>query len=153
MPLVVLNELVNSLHEMVIDAKPALMAPDKCAIRKKDLIYLIEEIMRCMPADVEKAHGIVNARKELIEQSQEEYRKIISDAHEEAEKIIAKERVVIEAQKRAEEIENSAKTKSRQIYGDVTDFCHKKIFEAEKDLAHVLEELKNTRTKLNKDRK
>lgn len=150
MPLVVLNELVNSLHEMVQDAKPALMSPDKCAIRKKDLIYLIEEIMRCMPADVEKAHGIVNARKQLIEQSQDEYNKIIKEAHEQAELIVSREKIVVEAQKRAEEIEHNARTKSSEIYSDVTEYCHNRIFDAEQELAHVIEEMKKTRSRFSK---
>lgn len=150
MPFVVLDELVSSLHDLVLDAKPAPFSADKYAIRKKDLIYLVEEIMRSMPSEVAQARSIVESRDAYITEAQQEAKNIVDRAKEQAEKMVAKEKIVQEAETLAKEIVKNAKTKSTKIRVEVSEYCHKALFEAEQELAHVVEDLKVTRANFNR---
>lgn len=141
----ILNDLIQTLLETIEEAKPVPLVSDKCMVSKKDVIYILEDIIRCMPKDLEEAKEVVNAREAIINEATKQAETIVEKAKMQAEKLVDRESVTKQAEDRAKFIVQNAQTKSIEIRKDVTEYCYEALLSSEEKLAHILEELKTTR--------
>ena len=147
-----LEELVNTLYEMVQDARSVPLSSDKCMIERDKVLDLLEEIKAGMPADltyhktlpystiVEKGDDIIaaaNAQSEIVRKKAEEY----------VRKTVAESEVVSQANSQAAEIIAKAQEQANQLRASVTAYCEDKLNTTEACVAATLEEVKKCRTR------
>jgi len=61
-----LEELINSMYDMVQDAKNMPLSSDKCVLERDRLLDMLDELRAQLPADIKMAQDIVEKRNELI---------------------------------------------------------------------------------------
>lgn len=142
-----LQDLINSLYEMIEDAKAIPLSSEKCIVDREKMRYLIEEIMRCLPEDIKSAQEIMDKRNHLIAEAKSQAEAVLNNAENSARKMVSQQEVVIQAQRDAKEIVLNAQTKSGEIKKVSTDFCDDSLRRAEEGIALILEDVKNTRRK------
>ncbi len=147
-----LSDLIRSLTEMVEEAKSVPLSADKCFVNRNDILYLLDDITRCMPADIEKAAEIVDGKDAIIEDAKKQAEAILINAKKQADIMIQKEQIVIDAEEHAKEIILNAQTKSVEIKKSVTEYCADTLLQTEERVALILEELKQTRQSFKKSK-
>ena len=61
-----LEELVNSLYDMVQDAWAVPLGADKCVIEREKALDILDEIRETMPQDLKMARDIVERRNDVL---------------------------------------------------------------------------------------
>ena len=61
-----LEELVNSLYDMVQDAWAIPLGADKCVIEREKALDILDEIRETMPQDLKMARDIVERRNDVL---------------------------------------------------------------------------------------
>ncbi|MFI3114706.1 MAG: hypothetical protein R3Y12_01020 [Clostridia bacterium] len=144
-----LQDLVNSMQEMVEEAKIIPLSVDKCIIDKDQLLFLINETIRCLPEELDEAKRIVDNGEQFMLEAQKRAESIIVEANKKASLILREQEIVKQAEAEARDIVLNAKTKSAEIKKLATNYCNDSLLRAEENLAVLLEEVKTTRRKFN----
>lgn len=144
-----LLDLVNSMQEMVEEAKLIPLTIDKCVVDKDQLLFLINETIRCLPEELDAAKDLVANREQFLEETQKQAENIIVEANKKANLILREQEIMKQAEIEARDIVLNAKTKSAEIKKLSTDYCNDSLLRAEENLAVLLEEVKSTRRKFN----
>ena len=58
-----LDELINSMYDMVQDAKGIPLAGEKCIIERDHMLDLLDELRATLPGDLQAAQDIVAKRR------------------------------------------------------------------------------------------
>ncbi|MGN1030996.1 MAG: hypothetical protein ACI4PQ_05275 [Butyricicoccaceae bacterium] len=137
-----LEELINTLYEMVQEARSVPLSSEKCMIERDKALDLIEEIRQSLPADLKMAKEIVEKRDEIIAASKRESEAIHKKAEEYVRKTVAESEVVAQANAQASEIVARAQSQAEQLRASVTAYCEDKLNTTEACVAATLEEVK-----------
>ena len=77
-----LDELINSMYDMVQDAKGIPLASEKCIIERDHLLDLLDELRATLPGDLQAAQDIVAKRSEMLASGKREAEAIRRQAEE-----------------------------------------------------------------------
>lgn len=147
-----LDDLLESLYEMVEEAKSVPLSADKCIVSRNDVLYLIDDALKRMPHDLANAKDIVSKKESIINEAKAQAEAIVANASKQAGTLVDKEAVVLEAEAKAREIVQNAQTKSVEIKKTVSEYCVSSLLETEEKVAVILEELKTTRQNFKKNK-
>lgn len=142
-----LEELVNTLYEMVQDARSVPLSSDKCMIERDRVLDLLEEIRAGMPADLKMAKEIVEKRDDIIATANSQAEAVRKKAEDYVRKAVAKSEVVSQANVQAAEIVRQAQEQANQLRTSVTAYCEDKLNTTEACVAATLEEVKKCRAR------
>ena len=77
-----LQDLINSMQEIVEEAKSVPLMADRCIVDREKLLFLINETIRCLPEDLDMARDIVERRNNIISEAKSQSENIIAiDTH------------------------------------------------------------------------
>lgn len=142
-----LEELVNTLYEMVQDARSVPLSSDKCMIERDKLLDLIEEIRTGMPADLKMAKEVVEKRDSIIAAANTQAEAVRKKAEEYVRRTVSESEVVAQANAQANEIVAKAQAQANQLRASVTAYCEAKLNDTEACVAATLDEVKKCRTR------
>lgn len=142
-----LEELVNTLYEMVQDARSVPLSSEKCMIERDKVLDLLEEIKAGMPADLKMAKEIVEKRDDIIAAANTQAEAVRKKAEEYVRKTVAESEVVSQANAQAAEIIAKAQAQANQLRTSVTAYCEDKLNTTEACVAATLDEVKKCRTR------
>ena len=77
-----LDELINSMYDMVQDAKGIPLAGEKCILERDRLLDLLDELRATLPNDLKTAQDIVEKRSEMLASGKREAESIRRQAEE-----------------------------------------------------------------------
>lgn len=142
-----IEDIINSLYDLVQDARAVPLAADKCILERDKVLDMLDEINAQLPAELKQSRTIVENRNDLISQARSEAEEIINKAKAEAENLIAQEAIYEEAKRRA--MEHVAQTKKqiaelRRVSNEYMDDALRRTEEA---ISQSLGEVQATRTK------
>ena len=143
------DDLINSLYDMVQDARAVPLAADKCIVNRDDVLDLLDKIIAQMPEEMKQARTIVDSRGDIIAQARREQENIIQKAQEEAERLVSQEAIFAEAKRRAKEEEISAKTRIANLQKLSNEYMDDALRATQEAIAKSLREVEETRTKFN----
>ena len=142
-----LDEVVNSLYQMVQDAWAVPLGGDKCVIERERALDLLDELRVNMPADVKMAKDIVEKRNELISAGKREAEAIRKQAEESARQQVSETEIVQQARRKAKEILGNAEIQARELRRVANEYCEDILKRAEEAVTVSLDEVKKARSR------
>jgi cell division septum initiation protein DivIVA len=115
-----IDVLIDSLSEVVQNARGVPFSSDKCMVDRSKILDLLDEMVETLPEDMKKARSIVSSRNEMINQARSEAEATINSANSQAEstkKFAASEaeRMRSEAKAEADSIIARAKEHAQEL--------------------------------------
>jgi cell division septum initiation protein DivIVA len=110
-----LEELINTLYEMVQDAWAIPFGADKCVLEKDKVLDILDEIRATLPSDLKLAKDIVDRRNEVVAAGKRESESIKKQAEDYARQLVNESDIIAEAKKKANDIITTAETKAREL--------------------------------------
>ena len=141
----VLEELVNSLYDMVQEARTVPLSSEKCMIDREKALDILDEIRTNMPKELEMARAIVDKRSEVIAAGKKEADDLRKKTEEYVRKTVNESSLVVAAQQQADEIVAVAEHQAAQLRGAVSSYCSERLGETEACAEAILEEIKKRR--------
>lgn len=142
----VLEELVNSLYDMIQEARSVPLSSEKCMIDREKALDILDDIRTNMPKDLEMARAIVEKRNDMIAAGKKDAEELRRKAEEYVRKTVNESAMVAAAQQQADEIIATAEKQAEQLRNAVSTYCNQKLDETEKCAAATLEAIRKSRT-------
>ena len=140
-----LEELVNSLYDMVQDAWAVPLGADKCVIEREKALDILDEIRETMPQDLKMARDIVERRHDVLSAGKREADAIKKQAEEYARTLVNENEIVAEARKKANEMIVAAETRARELKKAANEYCEDTMKRTEEVVAQALDEVRKSR--------
>ena len=99
-----LDELINSMYDMVQDAKGIPLAGEKCIIERDHLLDLLDELRATLPNDLQAAQDIVAKRSEMLASGKREAEAIRRQAEEDARQMVSETEIVVAVCRKAKKV-------------------------------------------------
>lgn len=142
-----IEELINSIQEMVQEAWTLPLSSDKCVIERERMLDLIDELRTSLPADIKMAADIVEKRNEMMASGKRELDTMKQRFEEEARRMVSQTEIVQEARKKAKEIVGNAEIQARELRRAANEYCEDTLKRSEESLAVSLDEMKKARVR------
>ena len=124
-----LEELINSMYDMVQDAKNMPLSSDKCVLERDRLLDMLDELRAQLPADIKMAQDIVEKR----------------NAEDAARQMISETEIVVAARKKAKEIVGNAEIQARELRRVANEYCEDALKRTEETLGGTLDGVRKAR--------
>ena len=142
-----IEELINSIQEMVQEAWTLPLSSDKCVIERERMLDLIDALRTSLPADIKMAADIVEKRNEMMASGKRELDTMKQRFEEEARRMVSQTEIVQEARKKAKEIVGNAEIQARELRRAASDYCEDTLKRSAESLADSLAEMKKARAR------
>lgn len=140
-----INELVNTLYEMVEDAFTMPLGNDRCILERDKVLDLLDEIRANLPSDLKMAQEIVEKRNELIAAGKREYDNLKKQADDYTRQKTSEHEITQEARKKAAELVAAAERRAKDVMRAAGEYCEDAMKRTESAMAQSLEELRQSR--------
>jgi len=140
-----LDELINSMYDMVQDAKGIPLAGEKCIIERDHLLDLLDELRATLPNDLQVAQDIVAKRSEMLASGKREAEAIRRQAEEDARQMVSETEIVVAARRKAKEVQGNAEIQARELRRVANEYCEDTLKRTEEAVALSLEEVRKAR--------
>lgn len=140
------EELVNSLYEMVQDAG-SVPFTDKCMLERDHVLDMLDEVRVSLPSDLKMAQDIVEKRNELIAAGKREVEALKKQAEEAARVMVSETEIVRAARTKSKEIIGNAEIQARELRKVANEYCEDTLKRTEEAVAIGLEEVKKARSR------
>lgn len=137
--------MINDLYEMLEASAKIPLSRDKAVVSVTGVKEILDEIKANLPQEIRQARSIVADRNRIISQANQEAEAIIHSAEERAKKMVAKNEIVRQAQRRSDEILADAKTKSTEMKKAAGEYVDDIMRQADEDMSRTLAEFKKAR--------
>jgi hypothetical protein len=125
----VLN-LLDRLEELV-GAGRRVPFSSRVMVEEEEFLGILDKIRAAVPREIRLAQRVVEDRSEIITDAQQEAAKILDMARSQAEYIISEQGVVNEARQRGEEILRQVEQERRASMGQIDQYALQQIGRAE----------------------
>lgn len=140
-----LEELINTLYNMVQEAWAVPLSADKCLVERERVLDILDEIKTSLPSDLKTAQDIVERRNELLASGKREAEAIKKQAEEYARQLVKDNEIVVAARKKANDMITLAETRSKELKKVANDYCDEMLKKSEESMITVLDELRKSR--------
>ncbi len=140
-----IDELINSLYEMVEDAWTMPLGADRCVLEREKVLDVLDEIRANLPSDLKMAREIVAKRNDILESGKKEAENMRKQAEEFARQRVSEHEVTQEARKKAAEMIASAEQRAREVMRVAGEYCDDAMKRTEDALSQTLSEVKQSR--------
>ena len=140
-----IDELINSLYEMVEDAWTMPLGADRCVLDREKVLDVLDEIRANLPSDLKMAREIVAKRNDILESGKKEAENMRKQAEEFARQRVSEHEVTQEARKKAAEMIASAEQRAREVMRVAGEYCDDAMKRTEDALSQTLSEMKQSR--------
>jgi DNA anti-recombination protein RmuC len=142
------DDLILQLQDLINDSKTVPLSGGKVMVSSDAVYDIIERIQDAMPAEVRQAKNIVADRKQILAEANRESENIIRAAEERKKVMLNQNELVREAQAKAKEIIDDAKSKSAEIRKAANVYVDGIMKRTEESLSAQLGEVKKTRANI-----
>ena len=140
-----IDELINSLYEMVEDAWTMPLGADRCVLEREKVLDVLDEIRANLPSDLKMAREIVAKRNDILESGKKEAENMRKQAEEFARQRVSEHEVTQEARKKAAEMIASAEQRAREVMRVAGEYCDDAMKRTEDAVSQTLSEMKQSR--------
>ena len=133
-----LEELINSMYDMVQHAKGIPLAGEKCIVERDHMLDLLDELRAALPTELQAAQDIVAKRSEMLASGKRE-------AEEDARQMVSETEIVVAARRKAKEVQGNAEIQARELRRVANEYCEDTLKRTEEAVALSLEEVRKAR--------
>ena len=141
------EDIIGALYDLVQDARSMPLAADKCILERDKVLDMLDEIIAQLPSELKQSRTIVESRNELISQARREAEMIMRKAQEQANQLVAKEAIYVEAKRRAEELVAQTQDRITALKKASNQYMDDALRQTEEVIAEALENVRDTRMK------
>ncbi|TQK76046.1 hypothetical protein [Rarobacter incanus] len=142
-----LPALLDALTDL-IERSRAMPMSSSVLVNKTDALNLVDAIYEALPGQLTHADRVLSDADEALNAANNQAQRILAQAREEAEEMVAKHQIMVAAQARAEEIERQAQEVADRLRHEADDYCDRRLADFEIDLGRVLTQVQAGRAKL-----
>jgi len=114
-------------------------------INGEEIYDLIEELQNMMPKEFKQSRWIVMERKNMLEETKKQAKKILDSAQEKADVLVGETEIMKRSSRRSEEMMSTIETRARTIRRETDDFADEKLAELEAVLHKLLNSIEKGR--------
>lgn len=142
-----IEDIINSLYDMVQDARSLPLGADKCILERDKVLDMLDEVIAQLPAELKQSRTIVESRNELIGQARREAETIIRDAKEQASRMVSQEAIYEEAKRQCAEMAEQTKKRLADLRKVSNEYMDDALRRTEEAIAQSLGDVRDTRVK------
>jgi len=139
--------LIDKLDDLVHNAKQVPLT-DQVRVDKEEIYDLLDQMRATIPEEIKQARWIVKERQEMLAEAKREAERIITEAREKQDQLIAEQEVTREAERAAEDIIEDARTRERAIRLGAEDYADEVLHNLEENLSKLLAAVQRGRDRL-----
>ena len=130
--------LIDRLEELFNDSK-AVPLTHSVMVDEDKMLDIIDQMRIAIPEEVKKAQQIIAQKDRVMAQAQEEANRTVEIARQKADDLVHRDVIVVESQRRAEQIVAQARLGAEATRRDADDY----VLDALQHLQNELEKLTN----------
>ena len=141
------RDLIGLLIDMVENAKGLPLGVEKCLIEREKALEILEEIKNKLPAEIDEARRLVEARTEYVNNAKREVEDMRRDAEERAKRLMDEQEIVKYAKAKSAEMLSTADKRANELRRMANQYADNTMRQAEEALASTLDEVRQARMK------
>jgi len=142
--------LLDKLEE-IIDKAPEIPLTGRVLLDSDELLELIEKIRNAVPEEVKRAELVSTEKDRVISEAQQRAERIIDQAKEQAARMLKESEIYRQAQQEAKQILAEAHKRAQELIQGSEDYAHKVLSDLEESLNKTLRIIERGKAELKKD--
>ena len=142
-----IEEIINSLYDLIQDAKNVPLSADKCMLERDKALDMLDEIIARLPGELKQSRAIVESRNEIVGQARREAESIIRQAQEDAKKMVTQEAIYQEAKRQCQDMVMQTQVRLAELRKVSNDYMDDALRRTEEAIAQSLGQVQDTRAK------
>ena len=142
-----IEEIINSLYDLIQDAKNVPLSADKCMLERDKALDMLDEIIARLPSELKQSRAIVESRNEIVGQARREAETIMRQAQEEAKAMVTQEAIYQEAKRQCQEMVLQTQVRLAELRKASNEYMDDALRRTEEAIALSLGEVQDTRAK------
>ena len=142
-----IEEIINSLYDLIQDAKNVPLSADKCMLERDKALDMLDEIIARLPSELKQSRAIVESRNEIVGQARREAENIVRQAQEDAKKMVTQEAIYQEAKRQCQDMVLQTQVRLAELRKASNDYMDDALRRTEEAIALSLGEVQDTRSK------
>lgn len=135
-------QLIDRLEELFNESKTIPLTRNVMVDEDK-MLDIIDQMRIAIPEEVKKAQQLLGQRDRVLAQAQEEANRTLEIARQKAEQLVAKDMVVVEAQRRADQIMTQARADGEGVRADADDYVINSLHQLQDELERISNQVRN----------
>ncbi len=140
-----IDEILELMDELLDKAVAVPFSKNKCLVEVDKLREYIDEIRYNLPSEIKNAKGMVSDRAKILSDAKEDAEKIVKRAEERAKLLVSNHEIMKQAKEKADEMLMNAQTKERDIRIAMNEKMEEMLSQTEEILTKNINDIKNTR--------
>ncbi|MCD6725921.1 MAG: ATPase [Solirubrobacteraceae bacterium] len=139
--------LIDKLDDLIHNAKPVPLT-DQVRVDKEEIYDILDQMRATIPEEIKQARWIVKERQEMLAEAKREAERVIKEARERQDQLVAEEEVTRQAERGAEDIIEDARSREREIRLGAEDYADEILGTLEVNLTKFIAAVQRGRDRL-----
>ncbi len=135
-------QLIDRLEELFNNSKTIPLTRN-VVVDEDRMLDIIDQMRIAIPEEVKKAQQLLGQRDRVLAQAKEEANRTLEIARQQADQMTAKDTIVVEAQRRGEQILAQARSEAENVRADADDYVVDSLHQLEAELERNLNQVRN----------
>ena len=114
--------LIDKLDDLVHNARPVPLT-DQVRVDREEIYDILDQMRATIPEEIKQARWIVKERQEMLAEAKREAERIVKEARDQQQRLVANEEITRQAERAAEEIVEEAREREREIRLGAEDYA------------------------------
>ena len=143
-----IDDALEAMDELLDKSMVVPFSQKKGMVDVNALRDLIDDIRMNLPTELAQAQKLLNDRKIIISDAKQEADRIIRKAEENAKKLVSQQEITRQANEKATQILTNAQTKYNELCNNTNEYVDSMLTRVEELLSKDLADVKKARTTL-----
>ncbi len=139
--------LIDKLDDIIHNARSVPLT-DSVMIDREEIYDILDQMRSTIPEEIKQARWIVKERQEMLAEAKQEADRLISEAQDRAERLASEQEVVRLAERTAQQIQEDAREREREIRLGAEDYADEVLGNLELNLDNFLAAVRRGRERL-----
>ncbi|MCM1055493.1 MAG: hypothetical protein NC394_08230 [Bacteroides sp.] len=143
-----IDDALEAMDEILDKSMQVPFSQKKGMVDVSALRDLIEDVRMNMPTEITQARNLVNDRKAILSDAKQEADRIIRKAEERAERLVSQQEITRQANEKATQILTNAQTKYTELCKTTNEYVDSMLSRVEELLTADLADVRKAKTAL-----
>ena len=135
-------QLIDRLEELFNESKNIPLTRN-VMVDEDRMLDIIDQMRIAIPEEVKKAQQLLGQRDRVLAQAQEEANRTLEIARQTADQLVTKDNILVEAQRRAEQITAHARAEAENTRGDADEYVIDSLEQLQAELERITNQVNN----------
>src|SRR5574338_1649572 len=135
-------QLIDRLEELFNESK-AIPLTHNVMVDEDKMLELIDQMRIAIPEEVKKAQQVLSQRDRVMAQATEEANRTLALAREKADQLAHRDNIVVEAQRRAEQIVSQARADAEATRVDADNYVLDSLSHLQEEMERLINQVRN----------